>query len=67
MHLITMPTLLTIILVALFMCATLCVIAGREVATAFVRYVAGALVRQVHTLRRRKRFSAGTAKEATGG
>ena len=67
MPLITMPTFLTAILVALFVCATLYVLAGREVAIDFVRWVAGALVRQVRGIRRRKPFSAATAEEAMGG
>lgn len=67
MPLITMPTPMTAILVALFLCVTLYVLAGREVATDFVRCIAGTLVRQVRAMKRRKRFSAGTAEEATGG
>ena len=67
MPLITMPTFLTAILVALFVCATLYVLAGREVAIDFVRWVAGALVRQLRGIRRQKPFSAATAEEAMGG
>ena len=64
---ITVPTFLTATLVALFMCVTLLVVAGREVATDLVRYIVGALVRKVRAMRGRKQFSAGAAEEATGG
>ena len=67
MPLITIPTILTAILVAAFLCVTLYVLAGREVAVDFVRWVAGVFVRPVRAIRRRKLVNAATTEEATSG
>lgn len=63
---ITMPTFLIAILVALFICLTLYVLAGRDVAIVFTRCVAGALVRRVRTIRRRKSIGAATVEQLAG-
>ena len=67
MPLITMPTILTVILVAVFLCVTLLVVAGREVVTTTVKVVAGVLARRVRAIRRRTPFKTATTEEATSG
>ena len=61
-----MPTILTAILVAAFLCMTLVIVAGREVVANTVKVLAGALARHVRAIGR-KPFSTASTKDATSG
>ena len=62
-----MPTILTAILVAAFLCMTLVIVAGREVVANTVKVLAGGLARHVRAIGRRKPPNTATTEEATSG